>query len=71
MKTTTTASLYDAANAACDKTESARAEAFRAAAYGDRDEAAKALASYLAAKAIEKAALRAADLAADADLAAA
>lgn len=69
--TATTSALYDAANAAYDKTQAAQAEAFRAAVYGDRDEAAKALASFLAAKAIEFDLTRQADAAADADRAAA
>jgi hypothetical protein len=66
--TTTTSALYDAANAAHDKTQAAKAEAFRAAVYGNRDEAAKAFAFFLAAKAIESDLIRKADAAADADM---
>tara|TARA_R110000823_G_scaffold216320_2_gene345913 strand:+ start:1878 stop:2168 length:291 start_codon:yes stop_codon:yes gene_type:complete len=69
MKATTSA-LYAAANEAFDKTEAAKAEAFRAAVHGTPAEAAKALTSYNAAKALEKDALRKADAAADLDLAA-
>jgi bifunctional ADP-heptose synthase (sugar kinase/adenylyltransferase) len=69
--TATTSALYDAANAAYNKTQAAQAEAFRAAVYGNRDEAAKALASFLAAKAIEFDLTSQADAAADADRAAA
>lgn len=68
--TPTTAALYTAANAAFDKTQAAKAEAFRSAVYGTPAEAAKGLAGFLAAQALEAAALRKADLAADAEKAA-
>jgi hypothetical protein len=67
----TTAALYAAANAAFDYLQAAKAEAFRSAAYGTASEAAKAMSAFTAAAALEKAALRAADDAHDADLAAA
>tara|TARA_R110002096_G_C14149632_1_gene683811 strand:- start:233 stop:442 length:210 start_codon:yes stop_codon:yes gene_type:complete len=69
MKDTTLA-LYAAANAAFDQTEAAKSEAFRAAVHSTPAEAAKSLAFYNAAKALEKEALRKADAAADLDLAA-
>jgi hypothetical protein len=66
----TTSELYAIANAAYDQVQVAKAEAFRAAAFGTPAEAAKALSEYQAACAIEKAALRAADASADLDAAA-